>query len=140
MNTKVNRRSFLKRAVTVALGFVLAPSLPTIAGGSSGLKVAGQAPLSQIFETTVRNNLFDPPKHVELQLGVASKEILFRDSSAYRLTIFPTHKKPVLGNIIYKLVLSDAKGRKLDEMNVGSNTTATFRRFGVQVYILSVQL
>ncbi|PPT92226.1 hypothetical protein XthCFBP4691_04960 [Xanthomonas theicola] len=78
------------------------------------------------------------PAELQLIPGQLSDPIALQGNDTYRVRITPTDMVSRFGPI-YSLVLSDAKGTALEQMNIGSDTTAVFPRFGVQAYVLSIE-
>lgn len=143
MSMSSDRRKFLKSASVVGMGALIAaaavPSLGLATDASSG---AAPLPTAQntstIFAVKITNSLFNNPISVRLLPNELSDPIKLTDGSIYRVSVTPAGANSKFGQV-YSLVLADQNGHKLDQMNVGSNTTATFHRFGVQVYMMSIQ-
>lgn len=137
-----DRRKFLKNVS--ALGLVLATVAPLAATGNVYAAVAGaeraHAPIAgtQVFHVKVRGNLFAAPVDVDVYPGKLSAPLHVEGKGTVRLRITPDKIDPHFGPS-YLLLVTDAKGKPLDSMKVGSNTTATFQSLGIQVYLLSVQ-
>jgi hypothetical protein len=143
MSIKNHRRAFLGRVYALGIGALLASFAPKFihASGASGTENddnASNSEASLAFAVKIVSNLFDAPISIQLAPDAFSAPIRLSNGSTYRVKITPLNKETRFGHV-YSLVLADASGQQLDNMNIGSNTTATFRRFGVQVYVLAIQ-
>ena len=86
----------------------------------------------------VLRDLRQPSTDLQLVPGKLSALLPLAGNGTYRVKINPTDITTRFGPI-YRLTLADAQGMPLEEMNIGSDTTATFTSYGVQVYALSIE-
>jgi|GEM_PF-6355438 hypothetical protein len=91
---------------------------------------------TQIFKITVRDDLTTPGVNLDLAPGQPSELIYLSKAGAIRVSCTPTGRKSAFGPS-YSLVVSSESGETIGQMNIGSNTTATFTNLGVQIYMLS---
>lgn len=143
MTTRTNdsRRNFLIGTAASAVAAIV-----PMAGNASDLAPAGAParsahlalPETQVFAVKLFGDLRELPAELQLIPGQLSDPIALKGNDTYRVRITPTDMASRFGPI-YSLVLADANGTPLEQMNIGSDTTAIFTRHGVQVYALSIE-
>lgn len=141
-NKEGGRRDFLKSAG--AVGLILAAGIPvagtafaraaTAVTGDTHTPIQG----TQVFHVKVRTDLYSAPLDLDVVPGKLTDPVTLRGKGVVRLRITPDKVNSRFGPS-YQVLVTDAKGKKLAVMSVGSNTTATFESLGLQVYLLSVQ-
>ncbi len=140
-----SRRSFLATlsAASAAVFAAIATrahaddALPWHIGPSREGEVDGSSDTLQFLTASIQADLTKPPVILDLTPGVMSEPVDLGVHGIYRVQCTPTRWDDRFGQI-YSLVLADAEGKQLDQMNIGGNTTANFMSFGLQVYVLSV--
>ncbi|WP_052689777.1 hypothetical protein [Xanthomonas albilineans] len=135
-----SRRNFLLGTAATAIAEII-----PVATAAAVNPVATQAPAhgralpeTQTFMMQVLGDLRQAPTGLQLAPGQLSEPITLAGNGTYRVKISPTDITTHFGPI-YKLILADVHGTPLEKMNIGSDTTATFTRHGVQVYALSIE-
>lgn len=144
MTRNNSRRAFLSGAVKAS---ALAISGSLLSGQAFGARAkletpqdAAQNPL--LWETyliSVSANLFEAPKYLELQANKYSDPIDLGERGIYRVKIVRSERPTAFGQG-YVLTLGDLHGKELDTKNVVNSTTAIFRRYGVQVHMVTFQV
>ncbi|MBB5878222.1 MULTISPECIES: hypothetical protein [Xanthomonas] len=142
-HTNDSRRNFLFGTAATAIAAIIpaaaASAAATGAGAPQASSPVGRAlPETQIFAVQVLGDLRQPSTDLQLIPGQLSEPLALKGNGTYRVKISPTEITTRFGPI-YRLTLADAQGTPLEEMNIGSDTTATFSRYGVQVYALSIE-
>ena len=133
------RRAFLGYSLLTGLtaAFAAAGVAKAVAGVATPPGDTGSI-TNQVFAIRATNNLHEPPVQVQIGPEEVSPPLRLSGGFTYRVKVSPLERVTRFGKA-YRLQLLDGEGRRIDEMNVGSNTTATFQRFGVQVYVLSLR-
>ncbi|MET0549741.1 MAG: hypothetical protein ABW002_10775 [Xanthomonas sp.] len=141
-HTNDSRRNFLFGTAATAIAAMIPAAASAAATGASAPQTAppvGRAlPETQTFAVQVLGDLRQPSTDLQLIPGQLSEPLALKGNGTYRVKISPTDITTRFGPI-YRLTLADAQGAPLEEMNIGSDTTATFARYGVQVYALSIE-
>jgi len=106
-------------------------------GPSREGEVDGSSDTVEFLTASILADLTQPPVTIDLTPGMMSEPVDLGVHGIYRVQCTPTRWDDRFGQI-YSLVLADAEGKQLDQMNIGGNTTAHFMSFGLQVYVLSV--
>lgn len=131
------RRVILKSAGAAAiLAIAPAVSIAATATHSKGDASGSAIQVAQLFHVQIRSNLYDDPVRMDVQPGVLSKVVALPGRGDLRVKVTPAGADKAFGPY-YHLELTNAEGKVLDSMNVGSNTTATFSALGIQVYLVS---
>ncbi|WP_225042825.1 hypothetical protein [Xanthomonas campestris] len=131
------RRLFLLSAIATAL---LAAS-PIAAYSAQQAETTAHhraVPNKQILEVKVRGDLSGREVELQLSPGEISPVLVLPDNRKYRIRASIIRTDSRFGDI-YALVLADAKGKTLAEMNIAGNTTATFGDHRVQIYLLPIE-
>lgn len=139
-----SRRKFLKSAAAATTAAAMAGMIAPIAYAGNGRSAAQPVDESndfkvsptQVLKVTVRGNLTGSEVDLELKPGQLSDPIDLGEKGIFRVSCTPLKKSSPFGPV-YSLVLTDINGKLAEQMNIGSNTTATFTDLGVQVYLLS---
>ncbi|MCC8501450.1 hypothetical protein LN565_03085 [Xanthomonas euvesicatoria pv. euvesicatoria] len=131
------RHRLLKATATFAL---LAASPLAICSGQPEYPTPQQqvASESRLLEIRVRGDLSGRDVALQLAPGELSPGFKLPDRRTYRVKASMIRTDPRFGPI-YALVLADVSGNPLNQMNIASNTTATFGKQRVQVYLLSLE-
>lgn len=145
MNFENTRRAFLKTAAKftalATAGSIIGITTTTTAFGHEENRSATRRETTTdegIYLVSMRANLFDKPRQLELRPDQYSEIVDFGASGSYRIKITPVKKMTQLGKG-YVLMLTDVNGKQLDSMNIVDSTTATFSRYGVQIHMISFQ-
>ncbi|MEA9557588.1 hypothetical protein VC273_17305 [Xanthomonas nasturtii] len=131
------RRRYLRGAVCIAL-FAASPIAAYSAQQEDTTALHRAIPKKQILEVKVRGDLSGRDVDLELSPGEISPVLVLPDNRKYRVKASIIRTDPRFGDI-YALVLADAKGKTLAEMNIAGNTTATFGDHSVQIYLLPIE-
>jgi hypothetical protein len=139
-----SRRKFLKSAAAAAaVAAATVATLPSFAhadqqqdGSLPGDGPKLETSSTQVFKITVRADLSGSGVDLELQPGQLSEPVDLGNKGVFRVSCTPLNRATPFGPV-YSLALTDVNGNAVAQMNIGSNTTATFTRLGVQVYMLS---
>ncbi|HEY0232411.1 MAG TPA: hypothetical protein VGC55_14270 [Dokdonella sp.] len=144
-----SRRSFLHTVfTTTAVSLVSMLGLGRGAWASSDIAgvspSTGQNPqagavANRFLEVRIRGDLRSPPINFELVPGRMSDPIDLGAHGVFRVSCTPTHWNERYNRQVYSLVLADANGKQLGQMNIGSGATATFMDFGIQVNVLAIE-
>ncbi|EKU23663.1 MULTISPECIES: hypothetical protein [Xanthomonas translucens group] len=142
-HTNDSRRHFLLGTAATAIAAIVpaaaAATAATDARATQAAAPLGRAlPETQTFAVQVLGDLRQLSTDLQLIPGQLSEPLALKGNGTYRVKISPTDITTRFGPI-YRLTLADAQGMPLEEMNIGSDTTATFTRYGVQVYALSIE-
>jgi hypothetical protein len=139
MARKNSRRAFISKAVKASALVIPGSLLGFQAFGTEVKPVKTQdALLWEAYLISVSANLFDAPRHLELQANEYSDPIDLGERGIYRIKIERSETPTVFGQG-YVLTLGDISGNALDTKNVVNSTTAIFRRYGVQVHMVTFQ-
>jgi len=144
MTRNNSRRAFLSGAAKAS---ALAISSSLLGGQAFGTQThpapspaAPQNPLLwETFLISVSANLFEAPKHLELHANEYSDPIDLGERGIYRVKIVRSERPTNFGQG-YVLTLGDQHGKELDTKNIVNSTTAIFRRYGVQVHMVTFQV
>ncbi|MCC5069566.1 hypothetical protein [Xanthomonas campestris] len=135
--TTDERRRFLKGAATTA--FLAASPITAYSVQQANPNALHRAiPESQTLELKVRGDLSGTEIELQLIPGEISPILSLPNNRKYRVKASIVRTDPRFGHI-YALVLADANGKTLAEMNIAGNTTATFSDHRVQIYLLSIE-
>lgn len=142
-HTNDSRRTFLFGTAATAIAAIVPAAAASAASAGAGApqtthSVGRALPETQTFAVHVLGDLRQPSTDLQLIPGQLSEPLALKGNGTYRVKISPTDITTRFGPI-YRLTLADAQGAVLEEMNIGSDTTATFSRYGVQVYALSIE-
>lgn len=135
--TDQRRRAFIKGAVLTTAIALMPYTRSALAQAGPDIP-AGDLPPVQVLPTvvTIRGSLYEKSvRLIKLQPGVTSDAVSLTGNGAYRVRITPDyiHRS---GEQVYTVTLIDAKsGATLDEMRAVGNMSATFTKYGVQVYL-----
>ncbi|WP_349656900.1 hypothetical protein [Xanthomonas sp. 10-10] len=130
-------RRFLMGAVAIAL-LAASPIAAYSAQRANTTALQQATPRKQILEVKVRGDLSGREIDLQLSPGEISPVLILPDNRKYRVKASIIRTDHLFGDI-YALVLADANGRTLAEMNIAGNTTATFSDHRVQIYLLPIE-
>lgn len=139
MNSLENdRRNFLK-ALGAAAAIAAIPVVSTAAQTIQPAAIASSQQVlgNEVLEINLVGSLNDVPMSVELAPGEISNPIPLKGKGTYRVKAVPYKLDPRWGQS-YTFHLMDADGKDLDRMIIGSHSSATFLKYGVQAELLAI--
>lgn len=89
---------------------------------------------------SVRGSLEEPGVEIDLEPGQLSGPIDLGEKGVFRVSLTSTSWSEAFNQQVYALLVTDENGGRLAGMSISSNTTATFKSLGVQVYVLAQEL
>jgi hypothetical protein len=104
-------------------------SKPAVAPGDNVL------PADTLMQVSLRGNLYDPPKSVELTLGAWSDPIPLKGNGTFRVKLVQDTEGSHLWGPVFTFVLADLDGKELGRIGLGNNATGTYSSIGVQAYV-----
>jgi hypothetical protein len=118
--------------VASSIGCADAQTARFLASSPSGIHSPDQ--VAETFMVTIRGSLFEEGKTLQAHLNQlsAAQEITGKGEYRVKITLYQ-HLKNY--GYTYRLFLCDDSGKVLSFINLGSHSTGTFTRYGIQVTI-----